>query len=149
MIDKEIIDNLSHEDTLVLLRTTSSNKIFYNDVCGGRILIQEIRLKLDDDERSFLNRTIYDKSGKTREVPHQIKIMRYSEIGDPMQLTERKEWTWVNSVDNRNWDWFYSTYYLLMNKHYTNKELYVMSEEDTINNYKIFIRDSKLISIGI
>lgn len=147
MITKEIIDNLSHEDTLLLLRTTSNDKVFYGDVCTGRVKIENIRLELDTEKSFFPNSTIYDKNwklnGKTREVPYQIKIMIYAKVGDPY----KEKWTWTNSVDNRSWDWFYATYYLLMNKHYTNEELYVMSEEDTINNHKITIRDNKLTSI--
>ena len=58
-----------------------------------------------------------------------------------------EKWTWTNSIGNTNWDWFYSTYYLLMNKHYTNEELYFMSEIEAIQNHKICIRDSKLNEI--
>ena len=133
MINKEIIDNLSHIDTLLLIRTTSNDKVFHHDLIEGNTLIENIRLELDTDEKSFANSIIYDKNGKTRKVPHQIKIMLYAKIGNP--YTEK--WTWVNSVDNRNWDWFYATYYLLMNKHYTNAELYVMTEKQTIRNYKL------------
>lgn len=142
MINKESIDNLSHKDTLLLLRTTSKDKVFHSDVVKGKTLIENIRLELDTDKSHFPNSTIYDKNWKvnrkTREVPLLIKIMVYAKIGKP--YTEK--WTWTNSVDNRSWDWFYATYSLLMNKHYTNEELYVMGEIETIRNYK-------LISIGI
>ena len=143
IVDKEIIDNLSYKDTLLLLRTTSNDKAFYNDVCTGRTKIENIRLELDTDKVFFPNNIIYDKNGKTREVPYQIKIMIWGKVGNV------EKWTWVNSVDSRSWDWFYATYYLLMNKHYTSEELYVMSEEEAINNHKIYIRDNKLMSIGI
>jgi len=143
MIDKEIIDNLSNEDTLLLLRTTSNNKIFYGDVCSGRTAIEDIRLELSTDENPLPDWV----NGKIvrRKVPDKIKIMIYGKVGNP--YTEK--WTWANSVDNHDWDWFYATYYLLTNKNYTNEELFVMSQEETINNHKIHIRDNKLISIGI
>jgi len=32
MINKEIIDNLSHIDTLLLIRTTSNDKVFHHDL---------------------------------------------------------------------------------------------------------------------
>jgi hypothetical protein len=140
MITKEIIDNLSHEDTLLLLRTTSNDKVFYNDVIKGKTLIENIRFELNTDRVHFANGYKFLAS-----YPHHIKIMIYAKVGDP--YTEK--WTWTNSVYNRSWDWFYATYYLLINKHYTHEELYVMSEIDTINNYKIQVRDNKLISIGI
>lgn len=136
-ISKEIIDNLSHEDTLLLLRTTSNSKVFYNDVIKGKTKIENIKLKLDNDEEFFPNNTIYDKNGKTRKVPHQIKIMLYAKVGNP--YVER--WTWVNSVDRCDWDWFYATYYLLVNKHYTREELYVMSGKQTLRNYKLSLLD--------
>ena len=75
IVNKKIIDNLSHIDTLLLLRTTSNDKVFYNDVCTGRIKIENIRLELDTDKVFFPNNTIYYKNGKTRKVPYQIKIM--------------------------------------------------------------------------
>ena len=128
MVYKEIIDNLSREETLLLLRTTSNNKVFYNDVIRGRTKIENIKLKLDNDEEFFPNNTIYDKNGKTRKVPHLIKIMMCSKEGT---------WAWINSVDKCDWDWFYATYYLLTNRCYAKEELYAMSEKQTIRNYKL------------
>ena len=55
MITKEIIDNLSHEDTLLLLRTTSNDKVFYNDVIKGKTLIENIRFELNTDRVHFAN----------------------------------------------------------------------------------------------
>jgi hypothetical protein len=152
-IDKEIIDNLNNIDKLLLLRTTSNNKAFYRDVCSGKTLIENIRLELhtESTEIFFPNKTIYDKNGKTREVPYQIKIMLYTKITSEYDPRFKKQiiekWVWVNSVDNHNWDWFYGTYYLLTNKHYTAEELYVMSEEDTINNHKIHTRNNIISSL--
>jgi len=137
-ITKEDIDNLNKGDTLLLLRTTSNDKVFFGDIMNGRRTLDNIKLELCVDDEYFANNTIYDNHRGTREVPYQIKIMTYGKVGTP--YIER--WVWTNSVDRNSWDWFYATYCMLKRKQFTSDELFVMSEQSVIRNYK-------LISLGV
>jgi len=88
MIDKDKIENLSDLEIIILLKSISKGKSFYNNLLNHDSIY---RFQIGDSELERPGDAwLYD--GK-----HFIKILQYSP-GVPKEIYKNYPWVWVNSV---------------------------------------------------
>lgn len=100
MISKEKIENLSELEVIILLKSISCCKSFYNDLTKYDKIF---RFKIGDSKENRVGDAwLYDDK-------HFIKIVQYAP-DTPKEIYKDHPWVWVNSVDKSESDSFIKDY---------------------------------------